>query len=142
MLFEIYVFISQVNHKKKKVLPTLYCLFISSQNNRDCTGAEEAGVELASKVDRISYTRKTRWEMPHQLWLIETLPQLSQTKQHTTKWLPELCTTKKPHDIRNGEDTKGTLQVLCLCTIKHVVFIVYISNTWLQNNEKFLVWSE
>ena len=36
---------------------------------------------------------------------------------------------KKTHDIRNGEDTKGTLQILCLCTIKHVVFNVYIPNT-------------
>ena len=26
----------------------------------DCTGAEDAGVELASKVVRISYTRKSR----------------------------------------------------------------------------------
>ena len=34
MLSKIYVFISQVNHKKKKVLPILYCLFICSQNNR------------------------------------------------------------------------------------------------------------
>ena len=28
-----------------------------------------------------------------------------------------------------GEDTKGTLQVLFLCTIKRVIFIVDISNT-------------
>ena len=33
-LSKIYVFISQVNHKKQKVLPILYCLFICSQNNR------------------------------------------------------------------------------------------------------------
>ena len=39
------------------------------------------------------------------------------------------CAQQKPHDTRNGEDTKGTLQILLLCTIKHVVFIVDISNT-------------
>ena len=39
------------------------------------------------------------------------------------------CAQQKPHDTRNGEDTKGTLQVLFLCTIKRVVFIVHISNT-------------
>ena len=33
LLSEIYVFISQVNHKKK-VMPILYCLFICSQNNK------------------------------------------------------------------------------------------------------------
>ena len=82
-----------MNHKKKKVLPILYCLFICSQIE-DCTGAEEAGAELASKVDRISYIGKAGWEMPHQLWLVKTLPQLSQTKQDTTRWMPELCTAK------------------------------------------------
>ena len=46
------------------------------------------------RVDRISYTGKAGWEMPHQLWLIKTLPRLSQTKQGTTRWLPELCTAK------------------------------------------------
>ena len=29
---------------------------------------------------------------------------------------------QKPHDTRNREDTKGTLQVLFLCTIKRLVF--------------------
>ena len=38
------------------------------------------------------------------------------------------CARQKPHDTRNGEDTKGTLQVLLLCTIKRVIFIVDISN--------------
>ena len=94
----------------------------------DCTGAEQTGVELASKVNRISYTGETGWEIPHQLWLIKTLPRLSQTKQDTTRQLPELC-TEKSQDKRNLEDTKGTLQVLVLCTIKRVVFIVDISNT-------------
>ena len=56
------------------------------------------------------------------------LPRLSWTKQDTTRWLPELSQLK-PHDKRNGEDTKGTLQVLFPCPIKHVVFIVDISNT-------------
>ena len=46
----------------------------------------------------------------------------------TTRWLPELCTAK-PHDARNGEDTRGALQVLFLCTIKLVVFIVDTYNT-------------
>ena len=65
--------------------------------------------------------------MPHQLSLITTLPGLSQTRQDTT-----------PHDTRNGEDTRGTLQVLFLCTIKLVVFIVDISNMWnlLKSNNK------
>ena len=48
-------------------------------------------------------------------------------KQDTTRWLPELRTAKS-HDTRNGEDTRGTSQVLLLCTIKLVVFIVDISN--------------
>ena len=34
LLFKIYVFISQVNRKKKNIRPILYCLFICSQNNR------------------------------------------------------------------------------------------------------------
>ena len=38
------------------------------------------------------------------------------------------CAQQKLHDTRNGEDTKGTLQVLFLCTIKRVIFIVDISN--------------
>ena len=59
---------------------------------KDCTGAEEAGVELTNKVDMISYTGKTGWEMPYQLWSIKTLPWLCQTKQDTTRWLPERCT--------------------------------------------------
>ena len=46
---------------------------------------------------------------------------------------------QKSHDTRNREDSKGTLQVLFLCTIKCVVFIVDISNSystrlWLRGN--------
>ena len=129
MLSKIYVFTSQVKHNNKTVLPIPYWLFICSQNNRRSHQAEEAGVELASKVDRIKYTGKAGWEMPHQFWLIKTLPRLSQTKKNTTRWLPELCTAK-PHDTRNGEDTRGTLQVLFLCTIKLAVLIADISNIY------------
>ena len=43
---------------------------------------------------------------------------------------------QKTHDTRNGEETKGTLQVLFLCTIKRVVFIVDISNKYTP--EKFI----
>ena len=79
MLSKIHVLISQVNHKIKGSRLSLTAYLYAHKTIEDCTGAEEAGIELASKVDRISYTRKTRWEMPHQLWLIKTLPQLSQT---------------------------------------------------------------
>ena len=44
---KIYVFISQVNHKNKRVLHLL----------EYCTGAERAGTELASKVDRKIYQK-------------------------------------------------------------------------------------
>ena len=91
---------------------------------------EGAGVELASKVDRISYTRKTGWGMPHQLWLMKNLPRLFQTKQES-KILQDgyqSCAQQKPHDTKNGEDTKGALHALFLCTIKRVVFIVDFSN--------------
>ena len=60
----------------------------------DCTGAGEAGVELANKVDRILYTGKAGWEMPHQLWLVKTLPRLSQTKQDTTRWIATAAHSK------------------------------------------------
>ena len=65
-------------------MPILYTYLYAHKAIEDCTGAEEAGVEWTSKVDRIFYTRKAGWEMPHQLWLIKTLPRLSQTKQVTT----------------------------------------------------------
>ena len=42
----------------------------------DCTGAEAAGVELASKKDMISYTEKMGWEMPLQFWVMKTLRRL------------------------------------------------------------------
>ena len=109
--------------------PSLTDYLYAHKTIEDRTGAEEAGVELASKVDRIKYTGKAGWEMPHQFWLIKTLPRLSQTKQNTTRWLPELCTAK-PHDTRNGEDTRGNLQVLFLCTIKLAVLIADISNIY------------
>ena len=71
-------------------LPSIY----THKAIEDCTSAEESGVELASKVDRISYTGKIGSEMSHQLWLIRALPRLSQTKQDITRWLSELCTAK------------------------------------------------
>ena len=42
------------------------------------------------------------------------------------------CAQQKPHDTRNREDFKRTLQVLFLCTIKRVFFIVDISNRYLS----------
>ena len=83
-----------MNHKKKKACPSFTVYLFAHKTIEDYTGAEEVGVELASKVDRISYTGKAGWELPHQLWLIKTLPRLSQTKQDTTRWLSELCTAK------------------------------------------------
>lgn len=70
---------------KKKVYPSLTAYLSTHKTKEDCAGAEEAGNELARKVDRISYIGKTRWEIPHQLWLIKTLPRLSQAKQNTTR---------------------------------------------------------
>ena len=58
LLCKVYVFISQVNDKNKRVLPIPYCYFYGYKTIEDCTGAEEACVELASKVDRILYTGK------------------------------------------------------------------------------------
>ena len=66
--------------------------------------------------------------MQHQLWLIKTLPRLSQQNKGLQDGC-QSCEQQKPHDTRNGEDTGGTLQVLFLCTVKLVVFIVDISNT-------------
>ena len=62
----------------------------------DCTGAEEAGAELASKVDSgqdIIY-RKSGLGNATSALVDKTFPRLSQTKQDTTRWLPELCTAK------------------------------------------------
>ena len=70
---------------KKKVYPSLTAYLSTHKTKEDCAGAEEAGNELARKVDRISYIGKTRWEIPHQLWLIKTLLRLSQAKQNTTR---------------------------------------------------------
>ena len=83
---KIYVFTSQVNHKNKRVL--------SIKTIEYSTGAEETGIELASNVDRELYTGKAGWAKPHQLWLIKSLPQLSQRKQDTPRWLPGLCTPR------------------------------------------------
>ena len=38
--------------------PSLTAYLYAHKTTEDCTGAEEAGVELASKVDRILYTGK------------------------------------------------------------------------------------
>ena len=73
---KIYVFISQVNHNKKKVLPSFTAYLYARKTIEDCTGAEEAGVELASKKDMISYTEKMGWEMPLQFWVMKTLRRL------------------------------------------------------------------
>ena len=143
MLSEIYVFISQVNHKKKKkkVLPILYCLFISSQNNRRLHLCRESWCWVVYKVDRISYTRK-RMRNATSALVDRDFASIISNKTRHYKMAARAVHNKKTHDIRNGEDTKRTLQILCLCAIKHVVFNVYIPNTWLQNNEKFLVCSE
>ena len=74
--------------------PSFTAYLIAHKTTEDCTGREEAGIELVSKVSRILYTGKTGWEMPHQLRLMKTFRQLSQTKQDSARWLPELCTAK------------------------------------------------
>ena len=89
LLSKIYVF----KKKKKRSCPSFTAYLYAYKTREHCTGAEKADVELASKVDKI-YTGKAGWEMPHQLWLIKSLSRLSQTKQDTTRWLPELCTAK------------------------------------------------
>ena len=77
--------------------------------------------------------------MPHQLWLLETLPGLSQTKKTLQDGFYS-CAQQKPHDTREREDTKGTtLQVLFLGTIKRVIFIVDISS---KNKKNFSVISK
>ena len=80
--------------RRRRSCPSFTAYLYAHKTIEHCTGAEKAGVELASKMDRISYTGKAGWEMPHQPWLIKTLPRLSQTKQDTTVWLPELYTAK------------------------------------------------
>ena len=126
MLSKIYVFISQVNHKKKmKVLPILDCLFLCSQNNR-----------RLCKLVLSWLARWTRNNIPEKQdgkchissgWLRLSLDYLKQNKA-----LQDGChsagTQQKSHNTKNEEDTKGTLQVLFLCTTKHVFFIVDISN--------------
>ena len=72
--------------------------------------------------------RKAKREIPNQLLLLKTLPWLSLIKQYTTRWLPELYTTKRLA-TRKGEDPTDTLLLLFPCTIKPVVFAVDISNT-------------
>ena len=53
-LSKIYVFISQVNYKNKRdPCASLTAYLYAHKTIEDCTGAGEAGVELASKVDRI-----------------------------------------------------------------------------------------
>ena len=66
--------------------------------------------------------------MPHQVWLVKIcLDHLEQNR--TLQDGCQSCAQPKPHDTRNGEDTKETLQVLFPCPIKRVAFIVDISNT-------------
>ena len=60
--------------RRRRSCPSFTAYLYAHKTIEDCTGAEEAGVELASKMDRISYTGKVGWGMPHQLWLIKTLP--------------------------------------------------------------------
>ena len=80
--------------RRRRSCPCFTAYLYPHKTIEDCNGTEEVGVELANNVGRIPYTGKTGWKMPHKLWLIETLPGLSQTKQDTIKWLPELCTAK------------------------------------------------
>ena len=58
---KIQVFISQVNHKKKKVLPILYCLFIYSQNNRRLCLVQRKLV-LSSLVEQTGYNTLEKWD--------------------------------------------------------------------------------
>ena len=93
-LKSMYSFHRWITRRRKRSCPSFTAYVYVHKTIEDCAGAEEAGVELASKVGRISYTGKAGWELPQQLWLIKTLPRLSQTKQDTTRWLPELRTGK------------------------------------------------
>ena len=65
--------------------------------------------------------------MPLQFWFIKTLPRLFKQNKRLQNGC-QSCAHQKPLDPKNGEDTKETLQVLFPCTVKHVVFIVDISN--------------
>ena len=45
--------------KRRRSCPSFTAYLYAHKTIEDCTGAEEADVELGSKVDRISYTGKT-----------------------------------------------------------------------------------
>ena len=83
-----------ITRRRRRSCPSSTAYLYPHKTIEDYTCAEKAGVELSIRWTGY-HTLEKGWEMPHQLWLIETLPQLSQTKQDTTRWLPELCTTKK-----------------------------------------------
>ena len=72
--------------RRRRPCPSFIAYLYTDKTIEDCTGAEEAGVEVVSKVDRISYTEKTVYDISSG-WL-------SQTEQDTWRWLPELCTAK------------------------------------------------
>ena len=68
--------------RTRRSCPSFTAYLYVHKTIQDCTFAEKTGFELASKVDRILYTRKTGWELPHQLWLIKNLSRLSQTRHY------------------------------------------------------------
>ena len=73
----------------------------------DCTGAGEAGVELANKVDRILYTGKAGWEMPHQLWLIKTFASIISNKTRHYKMAARAVHSKNHMTQETEKTLKG-----------------------------------
>ena len=62
----------------KRSFPSFTVYLYTQKTIEWCTGAEEAGVELAGKVDVILYT--DRWDRKSHISLIKNLPRLSQIK--------------------------------------------------------------
>ena len=86
------------------VFSTLGATLNTCKTIEECTGAEEAGDELASEVDRILITKKN--EMGNATLAMvdkEFLDYLKQNK--TTQDGCQSYVQQKPHDT--GEDTKG-----------------------------------
>ena len=108
LLSKIFAFISQVNHKKK-VLPIFYAYLYAHKTIEDCAGAEEAGVELTSKLDRISYWKSRingKCHILHQLWLIKTLPQaIISNKTRHYKMAARAMMHSKNHMTQETEKT-------------------------------------
>ena len=63
---KIYVFISQVNYKKRSY-PSFAAYLNDHLTLEECTATEKASNDLAIKVERIPHTGEARQEMLHQL---------------------------------------------------------------------------